>query len=47
MSADCIGALLRGEEGTDADVGSLVLADAVDCLRVVRMALTKRKGPHG
>ena len=46
MSADCLAALLRGEEGIDADTGALVLADAVDCLRVVRAALTKRKGPR-
>jgi len=46
-SAACIGALLRGEEGIDADAGALVMADAVDCLRVVRNALTKRRGPRG
>ena len=42
----CLAALLRGEEGIDADAGALVLADAIDCLRVVRKALTK-KGARG
>lgn len=48
VSAQCLAAFLHNEEGIDADAGALVLADAVDCLRVLRSAFTKRrKGPRG
>lgn len=34
-------ALFRGEEGEAAEVGALVVADAVNCLQIVRTFLTK------
>lgn len=41
-SAEALTAFFRGEDSTDAEAGALVLADAIDSLRVVREFLTAR-----
>lgn len=47
-SAEALGALFRGENSEEAEVGGLVVADAIDCLRTVRDFLTKKpKGKRG
>jgi hypothetical protein len=42
-SAEALTAFFHGGSDEDAEVGALVVADAIDCLRVVREALTSRR----
>jgi hypothetical protein len=43
-SADALQAFFDGRGDHMAEVGALVVADAIDCLRHVRAFLTKKKG---
>ncbi len=45
MSADALSDLFAGEDTAEAEVGAMIVADAIDCLRAVRSFLTaKPKG---